>query len=87
LPITYWRTSSGREVDFIAGDKELALEIKGSRRVHESDTASLKALLEDGPVKRCCLVCLEKQPRQLTCGIEALPWQVFLDALWGGEFF
>jgi predicted AAA+ superfamily ATPase len=85
-PITYWRTSTGREVDFILGDKDLALEIKGSARIHEGDIGGLQALLEDGPVKKCCLVCLEKKPRQLTKNIEAMPWSMFIERLWGGDF-
>ena len=85
-PITFWRTSTGREVDFILGDKELAIEIKGSSRIHEGDLGGLQALLEDGPVKKCGLVGLEKQPRQLTKDIEAIPWQLFVERLWHGEF-
>jgi uncharacterized protein len=86
IPITFWRTSTGREVDFILGNKELAIEIKGSSRIHEGDIGSLQALLEDGPVKKCCLVCLEKQPRELTRNIEVIPWQMFVERLWHGEF-
>jgi predicted AAA+ superfamily ATPase len=86
MPITFWRTSTGREVDFILGEKELAVEIKGSSRVHEGDIRSLQALIEDGPIKRCCLVCLEKQPRTLTHNkIQVLPWQMFVEQLWDGE--
>lgn len=86
MPITFWRTSTGREVDFILGEKELAVEIKGSSRVHEGDIRSLQALIEDGPIKRCCLVCLEKQPRTLTHNnIQVLPWQMFVERLWNGE--
>jgi len=44
--------------------------------VHEGDIGALQALLEDGPVKKCCIVCLEKQPRQLTKNIEAYPGRV-----------
>lgn len=86
LPIHFWRTSAGQEVDFILGDKELAVEIKGTARVHEGDIRSLAALQEDGPVKRCLVVCLEKQPRRLAKGIEVLPWRVFIDRLWRGDF-
>ncbi len=85
MPITFWRTSTGREVDFILGEKELAVEIKGSSRVHEGDIRSLQALIEDGPVKKCCLVCLEKQPRDVTRNIKILPWQMFIEQLWSGE--
>jgi len=86
MPVTFWRTSTGREVDFILGDKKLAIEIKGSSRIHEGDIGGLQALLEDGPVKKCCIVCLEKQPRQLTKNIEAIPWQMFIERLWNDEF-
>ena len=85
MPITFWRTSTGREVDFILGEKELAVEIKGSSRVHEGDIRSLQALIEDGPIKRRCLVCLEKQPRTLTNNIQVLPWRMFIEQLWNGE--
>jgi predicted AAA+ superfamily ATPase len=86
MPVTFWRTSTGREVDFILGDKRLAIEIKGSSRIHEGDIGGLQALLEDGPAKKCCIVCLERQPRQLTKNIEAIPWQMFVERLWHGEF-
>ncbi len=85
MPITFWRTSTGREVDFILGEKELAIEIKGSSRVHEGDIRSLQALIEDGPIKKRCLVCMEKQPRNLTNNIQILPWQMFIEQLWNGE--
>ena len=85
MPISFWRTSTGREVDFILGEKELAVEIKGSSRVHEGDIRAFQALIEDGPVKKCCLVCLEKQPRDVTRNIKILPWQMFIEQLWNGE--
>jgi predicted AAA+ superfamily ATPase len=86
IPITFWRTSTGREVDFIWGDKRLAIEIKGSSRVHEGDIGGLQALIEDGPVKKSYIVCLERQPRQLTKNIEVIPWQMFIEQLWHNEF-
>ncbi|MBI3333458.1 MAG: ATP-binding protein [Candidatus Omnitrophica bacterium] len=86
LPIAFWRTSAGQEVDFIVGDKELAIEIKGSSRVHEGDIRHLSALLEDGPVKRSVVVCLEKEPRRTGRGIQVLPWEDFLQRLWAGRF-
>lgn len=86
LPITFWRTSTGQEVDFILGEKDLAIEIKGSRRVHEGDLTSLKALLEDGPVKKCVVVALEAEPRQIEKKIEVLPWRTFVEKLWEGAY-
>lgn len=86
LPITFWRTSTGREVDFILGEKELAIEIKGTSRVHQGDITSLLALIEDGSVKQCCIVCLEKEPRWIHKKIQVLPWLTFIEYLWNGSF-
>jgi predicted AAA+ superfamily ATPase len=85
LPLAYWRTSTGQEVDFILGEKELAVEIKGSRRVHDADLRGMEALLQDGPVRKAILVCLEDEPRRVRHGIEILPWRVFLRRLWEGR--
>ena len=87
LPIAYWRTSAGQEVDFILGEKDLAVELKGTARVHEETIRSLLTLLEDGPVKKCVVVCLEKEPRRIHPRIEVVPWTLFLERLWAGEFF
>jgi uncharacterized protein len=86
MPITFWRTSTGREVDFILGDKNVAVEIKGSARIHEGDIRSLQSLLDDGPVQKACIVSLERQSRRLTKDIEAIPWQLFIERLWQGDF-
>ena len=85
LDIRYWRTSTGFEVDFILDDMNVAIEVKGSHRIHSSHTKGLRALLEEHTVKRSVIVSLEKQLRKLDSSIEVLPWQVFLEELWSGE--
>jgi len=85
LEITFWRTSSGQEVDFILGDKEVALEVKGSSRVDDRQAKHLRALMDEGPVKHALIVCLEKIPRKMG-NILVLPWQIFLEKLWADEF-
>ena len=82
--ISFWRTSTGQEVDFIMGDMELAVEVKGSARVHAGDVTALLALLEDRRVKHCVIVCLEEEPRRIHRQIEVLPWRLFLERLWSG---
>lgn len=86
LSLAFWRSSAGQEVDFILGDKQLALEVKGSQRVHEGDLRHLSALLEDGPVGKAVIVSLETEARRLDKGIESLPWRIFLERLWQGAF-
>ena len=85
LDIRYWRTSTGFEVDFILGDMNAAIEVKGSQRIHTNHTKGLRALMEEHTVGRAVIVSLEKQPKKLDSSIEVLPWQIFLEALWSGE--
>jgi predicted AAA+ superfamily ATPase len=85
LDVRYWRTSTGHEVDFVLGDMEAAVEVKGSRRVHEGDLRGLRALLSSHTVDRAVLVCLETATRRLDSRILVLPWQAFLEELWGGN--
>lgn len=85
LDIRYWRTSTGFEVDFILGDMNVAVEVKGAQRIHSGHVRGLKALLEENPVGRAIIVSLEKEPKKLEPSLEVLPWQVFLEALWSGE--
>lgn len=85
LPIAFWRTTTGLEVDFILGEKDVAIEAKGKARVHEGDLRPLQVLGDDGPVRRRIVVSLEKEPRTIRGGIEILPWRLFLDRLWGGD--
>ncbi len=85
LNITYWRTSTGYEVDFILGEKDVALEIKSGKIVHDIGLKSLKALQEDGKVKHLIVVSQEKYPREVE-GVKILPWRLFLEMLWAGEF-
>lgn len=56
--ISFWRTRSGLEVDFIVyGPQGLwALEVKNSARVSTSDTKALEAFLTDYPTAKCALL-------------------------------
>ncbi|MBE3113755.1 MAG: DUF4143 domain-containing protein [Actinobacteria bacterium] len=85
LDITYWRTSTVYEVDFILGKRQLALEIKLGKMVHDIDLRSLKTLREDGKVKHLLVVSQEKYPRDID-DIKIIPWKIFLEMLWAGEF-
>jgi predicted AAA+ superfamily ATPase len=85
LEISYWRTSTGYEVDFILGDMQLAIEVKGSQRVHSGHLRGVKALLEEHKVRKAIVVSLDKSPRIIAPAFEVLPWQYFLEALWSGS--
>lgn len=83
-PLTYWRSTSGFEVDFILGD-HTAIEVKAKENVSPNDLRSLMALAEEQRLKRYVCVSLEDRPR--TIGrVSVLPWREFLDALWSGTY-
>ncbi len=86
LPLAFWRTASGLEVDFVVGDFDMAIEVKGSARVHDGDLSSLRALCGEQTVKHPLVVCLETEVRKTADGIEVLPWNIFLDQLWMGHY-
>lgn len=84
--LSYWRTSTGLEVDLVVGNAELAVEFKANGRVDDHDTKGLRAFAEDQKVKRCLIVSLVKEPRELPSGILVLPWKTFCRRLWAGEW-
>lgn len=83
-PLSYWRTTSGFEVDFIIGD-QTAVEVKAKENISAQDIKSLKALTEERRLKRYLCVCLEPRMRKLD-NIIILPYTHFLEALWSGEY-
>jgi predicted AAA+ superfamily ATPase len=84
LPLAFWRTSSGLEVDFIVGDMDLAIEAKSGRRVHAGDLRGLAALRSSHAVRKAVVVCGEPEAR-IVDGVEILPWRMFVDRLWAGD--
>jgi uncharacterized protein len=83
-PLSYWRSTSGFEVDAVIGD-HTAIEVKAKESVSSRDLRSLGALAEEGILKRHICVSLETRPRRVH-GIALMPVREFLDALWSGEF-
>ncbi len=83
-PLSYWRSTSGFEVDFIIGD-HTAVEVKAKENLSASDLKSLRALAEEKKLKRLLCVSLEPRPRKLA-GVSILPYQEFLEHLWSGQY-
>jgi predicted AAA+ superfamily ATPase len=84
VPLTFWRSTSGFEVDFIIGD-HTAVEAKAKQNVSPQDLKSLRALSEEKQFKRYLCVCMETRGREVD-GIQILPYGEFLSALWEGEY-
>ena len=84
-PVSYWRTTSGFEVDFVLGDHEIAIEVKATELANESHLKGLRRFREEYAVRRAMLVSLDPTPRKTQDQIEILPWQAFLKELWAGR--
>lgn len=84
-PISYWRTASQLEVDFVLGDHQVAVEVKGTEQAASQHIRGLKAFAEEYKTKHSILVSLDVKPRILD-GITILPWETFLKRLWAGDF-
>lgn len=82
--LSYWRSTSNLEVDFILGGK-LAVEVKAGATVHPSDLKGLKALREEKQLKHYVLVNMETHPSRVD-EIEIMPWKDFLQKLWAREY-
>lgn len=82
--LSYWRSQSGFEVDFILGD-HTAVEVKASENLSVQDLKSLRALAEERKLRRHLCVALEPR-RRLVGGVTILPYDEFLDELWSGEY-
>jgi hypothetical protein len=64
---------------------DVAIEVKGSSRVHDGDLRGLASLAEEHRVRRWLMVSLEREPRRLASGVEVVSWRTFTDRLWSGE--
>jgi predicted AAA+ superfamily ATPase len=82
--INFWRTKSGLEADFVLGDGQVAIEVKGTSRVERSELRSLMAFRDEYAPRQTLLVCNERVER-IHEGIRILPWRVFLSELWDGQ--
>lgn len=82
--LSYWRTSSGLEVDAVLGDAAVAIEIKSAREIHNHHLKGLKAFGEEYPGARKILVSNEKYARRVN-DIELIPIHTFLEQLWNGS--
>ena len=82
--LSYWRSASGFEVDFILGD-HTAIEVKAKENVSADDLKSLRAIAEEKKLKR--YICVSFEPRVRRVGeITVLPYREFLSNLWDGKY-
>lgn len=84
--LTFWRSTSMHEVDFIIGD-DIAIEVKGTSLVTSKHMKGLTAFAEEKTeFKKLIIVSLDSHPRVVNSNIEILPYRIFLENLWKGEY-
>jgi predicted AAA+ superfamily ATPase len=82
--ISFWRTKSGLEVDFVLAGGEVAIEVKGKSRVDSADLRGLAAFVDEFPPRKALVVCLEAEER-VVGPVRLMPWRRFLGELWAGN--
>jgi predicted AAA+ superfamily ATPase len=88
IKITYWRTKTGLEVDFVIGDAAIAIEVKIAQQVHKEDLHGLIAFSQEFPNAKCIVVSQDPKPRAIVLEnvtISILPWRKFLENLWSDK--
>ena len=85
LPLRFWRTHTGQEVDFVIGER-LAVEVKSSERVSRRDQRGLVAISKEGNWQHRILVSQDTAQTTYENGVQHLHWQTFLERLWQGEY-
>jgi predicted AAA+ superfamily ATPase len=82
--VSYWRTASQIEIDFVLGDHQVAIEVKATQLANPRHLKGLKSFAEEYNVQKLLLVSNDPLPRQIG-NILIMPWKIFLDKLWAGE--
>lgn len=86
--ITYWRLTSGIEVDFIINDMECVIEAKASSNIHESHLKNLREIIKDHPsIKKRIVVSLIQTDRLTSDRIHIIGVKSFIEKLWTGKLW
>jgi predicted AAA+ superfamily ATPase len=87
--LSYWRTKSDLEVDFILGQADVAIEAKISSHVDRGDLRGLEAFVEEHQPRQAYCVSLTEKARKIALSNGAyvidLPWREFVQKLWNKE--
>ena len=90
VPLNFYRTRDGSEVDFIINNGAVAIESKISERIRHSDLRSLNSFLGEYPRAKAIVVTQEPRKRVIELEgkrVEIHPWRVFCEELWAGKIF
>lgn len=86
--ISYWRTKTGLEVDFVIGKGEVAIEVKISSMVQTKEIRGIVEFTNEYNPTHSIVVCMEESKRIIESRnqqITIYPVQEFLSDLWAGK--
>jgi len=84
LPLTYWRSKNGHEVDFLLGT-QTAIEVKSTNKISSHDFKGLKYIREENVFQNLILVSQDPVSTRID-DILTIPWQKFLSGLWKDKY-
>ncbi|OFZ54940.1 MAG: AAA family ATPase, partial [Bdellovibrionales bacterium RIFOXYB2_FULL_36_6] len=85
---SYWRLTTGPEVDFVVNDAEYVIEAKCTTNITSHDFKNLLKFREEFPnVKKMIIVSCIDISRKYDNGIYVLNYRDFIKQLWSGELF
>jgi predicted AAA+ superfamily ATPase len=77
--VSFWRTTSGAEIDFVwqQPGEDVPIEVKWTERPRPTDARHVEKFLDLYPehARRGFVVCRTPRPEQLTARVTAIPWQ------------
>lgn len=83
IDLSYWRLTTGVEVDFIINDMQVAIEVKATENINNKHLKGLRELIKDHPnVEKLVIVCLENKSRITDDKIQILSIKDFVKMLW-----
>ncbi|MBN1115240.1 MAG: ATP-binding protein [Oligoflexia bacterium] len=84
--ISYWRTKTGLEVDFVIGNYDTTIDVNISDNIKAGDLKGIKSFTEEYKTRKNIIVCNIPQSRKISLAgnisVELIPWKVFLTKLW-----
>ena len=82
--ISYWRTASQIEVDFVLGGGKVAIEVKSTDLAQSRHFKGLIEFAKEFNAKKLILVSNDPYTRQIG-NISVMPWKIFLEELWSNK--
>ena len=84
--LSYWRLTTGVEVDFVINQMQVVIETKAKEQITDKDLKGLREIIKDHPdINKRYLVSMSKDVRKTQDGIIIIPYSEFIKLLWSGN--